>query len=543
MNFIKKIPFHSLIFAPYPILAFAATNSNWASETQFWWALVVSLAIMLIAFAINWLLTRDIRKAAAITTLFLLLFFTYGHIYRLVSKNSNPTVWLTILGFLILLGGGWWIISRPAPLQGITHALNWISLLLLLFPLITLGVDYIRDLEDKSEIEDADLSPIPEESHPSEPPSVLPDIYFIILDGYARADTLANIYDYDNQPLLDDLKDRGFFIADQSYANYHHTVLSLSTTLNMTYIKDLMFDEGIKSYDYWRIVDHIQNNKVFNLASDAGYQLVTFDSGYAITAIRHVDHFMRPKITIPSDTQENAKPNMPIQIGFYETRFLETTALRPLLPIIFGQFAEDSRYEDHRQHILYTFSNLASFAQEEGAYFIFAHILAPHPPFVFDANGEPVRNWRPYTVSDGSHWVGGIGTRSEYIAGYRDQINFINSMLMKTIDEILTQSETPPVIIIQGDHGPGAYFEWQSYKQTNLHERMTILNAIYFPGGDQGWLYPSITPVNTFPIVFNRYLGQDFELSDERAYFSKWGKPFEFIDVTDQVQQPPSPWH
>jgi hypothetical protein len=541
MNFIKKIPFHSLIFAPYPVLAFAATNSDWAAKMQFYWALAASLAMMLIAFVINWLLTRNIRKAAAITTLFLLLFFTYGHIYGLVSKNSNPTVWLTILCFLILLGGSWWILSRPAPLQDITYTLNWISLLLLLFPLITLGVDYIQDLEDKSDTQDADLNPIPEESLPSEPPSELPDIYFIILDGYARADILADIYDYDNQPLLDFLENRGFFIAKQSFANYHHTVLSLSTTLNMTYIKDLLVDEGIKSYDYWRIVDHIHDNKVFNLASDAGYQLVTFDSGYAITAIRHVDHFMRPKITISSDTPEKIEPKMPIKIGYFETRFLETTALRPMLPTIFEQFAEDSRYEDHRQHILYTFSNLASFAQEEGSYFIFAHILAPHPPFVFDANGEPVHNWRPYTVSDGSHWVGGIGTRGEYIAGYRDQIIYINSLLINTIDEILSQSETPPVIIIQGDHGPGAYFEWQSFKQTNLHERMTILNAIYFPGSDQGWLYPSITPVNTFPIVFNRYLGQDFELSDDRSYFSKWGQPFEFVEVTDLVQQPPSP--
>jgi hypothetical protein len=539
MNFIKKIPFHPLIFAPYPLLTFAASNLGWASELQFIWTLAASLLLMLITFILTWLMTRNFRKAAAITTLFLLLFFTYGHVYGLVAKNSDPTIWLTILWLLIFIGGIWWILSRPKLLQDVTHALNWISLILLLFPLVTLGVGYIQDLNEQSEAKNTALEPILESILPEEPPSDLPDIYFVILDGYARADTLDEIYDYDNQPLMDFLRDRGFFIAEESSANYHHTVLSLSTTLNMTYIKDLLVEEGITSYDYWRIVDHIKDNRVFQLASDAGYQLVAFDSGYSITAIRHVDHFMMPKVTIPSDTDAEDFPE--IQLGFYETRFLETTALRSLLPIILEQFAEDSRYERHRQHILYTFSNLASFAREEGSYFIFAHILAPHPPFVFDANGEPVRNWRPYTVSDGSHWVGGIGTRPEYIAGYRDQLIYINALLMKTIDEILTQSETPPVIIIQGDHGPGAYFEWQSFKQTNLNERMTILNAIYFPGGDQDWLYPSITPVNTFPIVFNRYLGQDFKLLEDRAYFSKWGQPFEFVEVTDLIQQSLSP--
>ena len=86
-----------------------------------------------------------------------------------------------------------------------------------------------------------------------------------------------------------------------------------------------------------------------------------------------------------------------------------------------------------------------------------------------------------------------------------------------------------------------AYFDWQSLKQTNLHERMTILNAFFFPDGDKDMLYPSISPVNTFPVVFNRYLGQNFELSDDRAYLAKWGKPFEFTEVTEQLLEPAAP--
>jgi len=533
---LRKIPFHPFIFAPYPVLALAATNLNWVSKLNFYWSLAAAFLIMLIPLGITWLLIRNIHKATFITSLFLLLFFAYGHIYSVVAKSADPTLWLTLLWFVILFIGSRWILSRTSALPEITRILNWISLLLLLFPLITLGVDYIGDLSDQPEAQNVGLSPIVNDKLSNEPPSEIPDIYFIILDGYARADTLAEIYSYNNQPLLNFLAERGFFIAEHSFANYHHTALSLSTTLNMTYIKDLLGEEGIKSYDYWKIVDHIHNNRVFSLASDAGYQLVAFDSGYAVTAVHRVDHFMTPKITAPTGSATDIASKNQIEVDFFETRLLETTALRPLLPLIFKHFAEDPGYEDHRQHILYTFSNLAAFAKEEGAYFVFVHILAPHPPFVFDARGQSVFNWRPYTVSDGSHWVGGIGTRAAYIAGYRDQISYLNSLLMDAIDEILTQSETPPVIIIQGDHGPGAYFEWQSVNKTNLLERMTILNAIYFPGGDQGWLYPSISPVNTFNAVFNRYLNQEFELADDRSYFSKWGKPFEFMDITDLLQ-------
>ncbi len=541
MSLIKKFPFHPLIFAPYPVLAFAATNINWVPKLKFYWALAAAFMIMLVTLSFTWLLIRDIRKAAAITTLILLLFFTYGHVFDFFTKNSNPTLWLTVLWFLILIGASWWILSRSHTIHGITYTLNRISLLLLLFPLITLGVDYIQDTVEESKVQNTRGNPALENRLLYEPPSELPDIYFIILDGYARADTLANVYSYDNQPLLDDLKDRGFYIAEESFANYHHTALSLSTTLNMNYIKDLLSEEGIKSYDYWRIVDHVHNNGVLNLASDAGYQLVLFRSGHVVSEIHRVDHRMQPEFIPVTGTASDPLARNRFNLEFFDINLLETTALRPLLPSMLKNLPEDPAYEKHRQYILYTFSNLSAFTQEEGSYFVFAHILAPHPPFVFNATGEPIRNWRPYSVADGSHWVGGIGPREEYIASYRDQIQYINALLIKSIDEILTRSETPPVIIIQSDHGPGAYFEWQSLNQTNLHERMTILNAFYFPDGDEGWLYPSITPVNTFPVVFNRYLGQNFELSEDRAYFSKWGKPFEFTEVTEQLLEPTVP--
>jgi hypothetical protein len=541
MTFIKKVPFHPLVLAPYPILAFAATNINWVPKLKFYWALSAAFMIMLVTLGFTWLLSRNIQKAAAITSLILLLFFTYGHVYGFVTKNSDPTLWLTILWFLILIAGGWWILSRPSPIQGITYSLNWISLMLLLFPLITLGVDYIQDLVEESKVQNIQINPTSEDWLVHGLPSELPDIYFIILDGYARADTLANVYSYDNQPLLDDLKERGFYIAEESFANYHHTALSLSTTLNMNYIKDLLIEEGIKSYDYWRIIDHIHNNDVLSLASDAGYQLVVFRSGHVVSELHQADHTMRPELISVTGTASDSLSRNRYKLEFFDINLLETTALRPLLPSIFKNLPEDPEYEKHRQYILYTFSNLSAFAQEEGSYFVFAHILAPHPPFVFDSTGGPVHNWRPYSVADGSHWVGGIGTREAYIAGYRDQIQYTNSILIKSIDDILTRSETPPVIIIQSDHGPGAYFEWQSLKQTDLNERMTILNAFYFPGGDDDLLYPSISPVNTFRVIFNRYLGQDFELLDDRAFFSKWGKPFEFTEVTEQLRDQPSP--
>lgn len=536
MNFIRKVPIHPLASASYPILALVAANLNQSQSVKFHRALGASFLALLILLVTSWVLTKNLGKAAAITTLIFILFYTYGHVHSLTAKKADPTLWLSAVWIAILIVGIRWILTHPHRLQALTQSLNWISFLLLVFPLYTLILPPLQNPKVSSPDKfNLDYSPL-EIDFTVEAANPLPDIYYIVLDGYARADTLAQKYDYDNQPLLDYLEGRGFYIAEESYANYNQTILSFPTSLNMTFLQNLVDTEAANAFDYWDLAHLIHDNQVFDLATDAGYQVVVFGSGHSATEIRNVDHYLGPEVENTSPTSNTISIQDRNQLDSFEFLLLETTALRPILPTIFQDAPEDPKYENRRQHIRFTFSNLAKYAQEEGVYFIFAHLISPHPPFVFNAAGEPKVHWRPYSIADGSHWIGSIGTQGEYIAGYRDQISYINMLLMATIEEILTQSETPPVIIIQGDHGPGAYFDWNSMERTDLTERMNILNAYYFPGGDQGWLYPSITPVNTFRVVFNRYLGQDFELHSDLAYFSEWINPYHFTEITEQLQ-------
>lgn len=43
-------------------------------------------------------------------------------------------------------------------------------------------------------------------------------------------------------------------------------------------------------------------------------------------------------------------------------------------------------------------------------------------------------------------------------------------------------------------------------------------------------------PVNTFRLIFNFYFGTDYELLDDRCYFSSYDYPYKFTDVTDEVK-------
>jgi hypothetical protein len=189
-------------------------------------------------------------------------------------------------------------------------------------------------------------------------------------------------------------------------------------------------------------------------------------------------------------------------------------------------------YETHRSEILSTFDRVQAVSRMEGTYFVYAHIIAPHPPFVFDEKGKVLSPNEPFKLADANHFVKDH-SRKTYIVGYRNQLQYINTRVLEVLDAILAHSDVPPIIILQGDHGPGAHMHYGSFEKTLPAERFGILNAYYFPDQDYAGLYPSISPVNSFRVVLNQFFGQDYALLPDRHYYSPWGYPFDFTEVTD----------
>jgi hypothetical protein len=108
-----------------------------------------------------------------------------------------------------------------------------------------------------------------------------------------------------------------------------------------------------------------------------------------------------------------------------------------------------------------------------------------------------------------------------------DQLTWTNKRLEWLIDILLSDPEYSPVIVIQGDHGETAAQtklgvaparDWR-YDEDSLRARFGIMNAYHLPDGGDALLYPSITPINTFRLIFNYYLGADFDLLEDSSYF------------------------
>jgi hypothetical protein len=128
-----------------------------------------------------------------------------------------------------------------------------------------------------------------------------------------------------------------------------------------------------------------------------------------------------------------------------------------------------------------------------GPKFVFAHMMVTHPPFVFGPQG----NFHYYTED----------LDANIKEGCLNSITYGNEQLEKMVDQILSHPGPKPIIIIQADHG----FLYSG-------NGVQILNAYYLPDGGEKKLYPTITPVNTFRVIFDQYFGAHLALLPDKSY-------------------------
>ncbi len=501
--------------------------------------MVVPLIACCLITAMVWgalfLLTKDAQKSALMVALLSVVTFASGllksqlalllvrmqlvqtaQLVPLLFQRAGLLVWAFIL--LVIGAGLCYLIWRAKlNMRTVTQLFNVIGLALLFNSGVTWWLSRDRNVQAYARAWRADLQA---ETFGTEQ-VVTPryDLYYIIVDGYTNSHILESIYQMDNTDFLEALRQRGFFVAEEAHANYPQTALSLASSMNMMYLDEQIrrfADNREKEQNRSPLYFMLNENRVFHYLKGQGYMLVTFMSGSAFTELQAVDRRLAS----------------PWTLTMFSNELLNQTPL-PALTL-------DLQYHLHRQRVLYQFDHLADVAAIESPTFLFAHILVPHPPFVFGAQGEPIRPDRALIFHDGSHYMEVSGqNRAEYVAGYRDQVRFVNTQVLSAIDAILAQSPAPPIIILQGDHGPGSQLDWSSSEQSNLEERFSILNAFFFPDQDYTLLYDTITPVNTFRVILRQYFGADLPLLEARMYYAPWDTPYDFVDVTAQIDQEP----
>jgi hypothetical protein len=536
-RFLRIIEYLSLplLFALYSVVFLAAHNINEIDFRDTGRAFVVIAFAVPVMVLLIWFFIRDGYRSALIAFMVVVLFFSYGHIRELMKSFAITAPifgrhrYLSVLFASILILWSWFVLKRIDSTQAWARRISLVGVIALILPIFTIGSSFLPGEWETLHADPLDRDEIVITG------DEMPDVYYIILDGYGRKDVLEELYSFDNSEFLMSLQERGFYVAEESSSNYNTTRLSLASSLNLDYLQSIVELEDI-DLNPRTAEGMIWDNTVRRHLHQFGFKTVAFETGRPWSSVDNADYYLEAR----GDQKMNALLPRTTFLNLFEAMLIKSTSFSLLVDStkLIGTFEKAQSAianEEHRIRIVYSMQKIQEIPHWQGNYFVFLHLLSPHPPFIFGASGERIDHDRPFTYGDGNNFME-IGSREDYIEGYIEQLQYINELALNAVDKILAESSTPPIIIIQGDHGPGAYLEWQSMEDSNLTERHAILNAYYLPGEGTDELYPSITPVNSFRLIFNAFFEGEYEMLEDRLFFTEKNGGYDLVEITDMVE-------
>lgn len=347
-----------------------------------------------------------------------------------------------------------------------------------------------------------------------------PDVWHIVLDRYASADTLRRVYGYDNSGFLAALRARGFDVGTNVSANYQRTGHSLASTLNASYLDPIAAGGKLAGNDWVPIYRSVRTNRALQFFADGGYRTIFAGTWW-------------------SPTQRNARADENINfraLPEFGRAFLDQTVVGRVLDLAglpYGDPRTDQCLREPRK-----FAALREIAGENDRKYVFAHFLVPHPPYVLNPDGS----CRSLDEAEAA-------SRSE---NYLGQLEYANRELLRLVDAIRA-GPRPATIILQSDEGPWpsphigderfigrdpVAVDWVALDAGRLREKMGVFMAIRHADGTRGDV-PE-TPVNIYPSVLRHGFGGAMpDRPDRNLIFVSNDRLYTFRDVTGVLRGSP----
>jgi hypothetical protein len=495
-----------LFVALYPIIFYYSTNVQEVLITQLFIPVTVAIVFTLLIWGVLFFLLKDIAKAGFLTTIFLIFFFTYGMLFDFIASlgclpvkhwHVLPVV-LVFFGYLVYFVNSIEHHEIFINIAKISMAVFTVLIILCMINIIPVELKKIEYAADK------DISSVTYTV--SDNTSGYPDIYYIILDEYASSATIHDVWGYDNSEFTTYLKNQEFFIAENSSVRYPLTELSIDTSLNMEYpgpeithegIRKVIRDNTLEQYLNHPMIDEyrrIQHNNVVKYLKGKNYKIIVLDGFYSakpaiglMDADVHYNYILENKVLLIDD---------------FSFMLIESSMLRPF-DYLFQMDKITNSKDMSRYSTQYILNKIEDIPQIAGPKFVFVHIMVPHVPFIFTETGGRVNPANAYNWNDKKY--------------YLDQYIYITRKISDSINTIQSESEQPPVIIIQSDHGPRGLFALNNEQNPgiSMDDMHKIFNAYYLPDGGNVSVYQNISPVNTFRVIFNYYFDDDYALLED----------------------------
>lgn len=518
-------PLQPLGIASAQILSFCSTNAGEVGLADASRSLTITAIVVLLAWLALLRPCRGARPAAFAVSLLAFGFWSSRPVATWLASWTGLPTEPTAGGVIALMlagaaGVGLWIRRSRRNLSGLYRVADAMALVSVAIPLAMMlsqsdrSEPALLDSGVDSGI-DSGIDGPTSQTVASDRTGRRPDIYWIVLDAYGRDDELEKHFGI-SQGLGARLEAHGFYVASESRTNYTSTLHAIPSILNYEYVQTLLNDRPVTSR---RLVDLSKRSRLVRRLQREGYRVVSYDTGIELSQLRQVDEFVEPPAALELAGHE-------VRPSYFERGLLGLS----VLDLFLRRTSTLSDYALHRNRVLHALEDLPRHAYAREPTFVFAHILSPHEPFVFGRNGEDVSPTdRSYALSAISEdpllpdVPGGVGPT--YARQYADQASYLADLVEDTVASILARSAEPPIIVIQGDHGP------YGFSPDIRIPRAAILNAYFLPGDGAARLYPSITPVNSARVILQEYFGETEPLRDDRTYYAEWKRPDLFTPV------------
>jgi hypothetical protein len=361
--------------------------------------------------------------------------------------------------------------------------------------------------------------------HPMEPGSGTgknyPDVYLIILDEYASLTTIKEEWGYDNSAFADFLRGEGFFVAESSKTRYDQTVMCMASVLNLNYIsepnrenladnssadpegsnKSGVKDKALQAHFNF-FIQKTNNGFLTNYFKEHGYQVIVLEG-----VSQHYSSFkIQDADTTFSYQNINKSDNYGFLINAFYMALVKKSMLFPLdVP---GKMDQTGTVNYAATKYVVNYLKTDGFSTGTPK-FVYAHIMCPHSPHVFDREGNAISPITADDQRDGEF----IPAKNTVNAAYLEQYIYITNEIKKIAhSRIQKKSRFSPVIIIQSDHGPRPHEVFLKDREQSSR----VFNAVFFPDDDYKNLYDSIAPVNTMRAVLNKYFGEHYNMLEDK---------------------------
>ena len=409
----------------------------------------------------------NLHKAALVASLLCVLVLFFNDLRGALAESfqalhiplqSRLRYDLVLFGLLFGTAITWVARTRRSLVQ-VTQAAEVFSLVLVCLVGIQI-LDFTPLAPAKSPVSSLEsLNDLPTSTKPPR------DIYLILVDSRTSSSALKRYWNYDDTGFTSELQRLGFQCPQNATSEYFTTPHCISTLLNMETprVPTNLQPKGIVSY----LARSIRDSRVAGFLDHQGYEIVNLSLFDLLDQPRFYAFFEK---------------------GSYFSIFAST-----LPGVLWRDYLNHAYLKGANEKILSELARLPTrFAGRPR--FVYAHLMMPHDPYLYDSHGQTKPMALVLSNKMDSH-------------AYLEQLIYTDQLILKTVRSILSQSKTPPIILVRGDHG----FRHLPPPDRDAEEREAFF-AAYFPDNRSLDWPANVSHAMVFRDILNRYFGTSIPL-------------------------------